>query len=121
MKVLLCLIVFICFANATSKNSEALDVINSQDSFRQLISSDESTTNLRGSEDLIKIEPNEPAHGDSATVPILIMKDGTEVEEFDNFARTATGGIVNTIMVALTVFAFLGNGAFMVYVFWLSK
>ena len=35
--------------------------------------------------------------------------------------RTATGGFVNTIMVYLTVLAFIGNGAFMIDVFWLSR
>ena len=119
MKLIFCILISICFSGATSKNSEALRTIQSRDTLRQLVSSDESTTNLRGSEELVKIDPIESIRGDAATIGI--MKDGTEVEEFDNFARTATGGIVNTIMVALTVFAFLGNGAFMVYVFWLSK
>lgn len=35
--------------------------------------------------------------------------------------RTATGGFINTVMILLTVFAFIGNGAFLIYVFWLSK
>lgn len=35
--------------------------------------------------------------------------------------RTATGGFVYTLLVTLTVLAFLSNGAFLVYVFWLSK
>ncbi len=35
--------------------------------------------------------------------------------------RTATGGLIYTLMVTLTVVAFLSNGAFLVYVFWLSK
>lgn len=35
--------------------------------------------------------------------------------------RTATGGFVNTIMILLTILAFVGNAAFMVDVFWLSK
>jgi hypothetical protein len=35
--------------------------------------------------------------------------------------RTATGGFVYTLMVTLTVVAFVSNGAFLVYVFWLSK
>ena len=36
-------------------------------------------------------------------------------------SRTATGGIINTLLSFLTVIAFIGNGAFMVYTFWLSK
>jgi len=35
--------------------------------------------------------------------------------------RTATGGFIHTIMVFLTIVSFIGNGAFMVYVFWLSR
>ena len=35
--------------------------------------------------------------------------------------RTATGGLINTIMIMLTVFAFFGNALFLIYVFWLSK
>lgn len=35
--------------------------------------------------------------------------------------RTATGGLIYTLMVTLTVVAFLSNGAFLIYVFWLSK
>lgn len=35
--------------------------------------------------------------------------------------RTATSGLVYKIMVTLTIFAFVSNGAFLVYVFWLSK
>jgi|EP01033_Poteriospumella_lacustris_P010697 hypothetical protein len=34
---------------------------------------------------------------------------------------TATGGLVYTLLVFLTGVAFVGNGAFLVYVFWLSK
>ena len=35
--------------------------------------------------------------------------------------RTATGGLINTLMVTLTIFAFIANGAFLIYVFWLSN
>ncbi len=35
--------------------------------------------------------------------------------------RTATGGFVREIMVYLTIIAFLGNGIFMINVFWMSK
>lgn len=119
MKLFSYLLAFTCYFCATSKNSYASGVIQSKDSVRQLVTSDETTTNLRGSEDPVKFDPNEPIRGDTATIGLL--KEIIEEKEFDNYARTATGGIVNTIMVALTVFAFLGNGAFMVYVFWLSK
>jgi hypothetical protein len=35
--------------------------------------------------------------------------------------RTATGGIINTLMVALTFLAFFGNAAFLVHVFLLKE
>lgn len=35
--------------------------------------------------------------------------------------RTATGGLINKLLVALTVIAFIGNAWFLIYVFWLSK
>jgi hypothetical protein len=35
--------------------------------------------------------------------------------------RTATGGFIYTLMVMLTIVAFISNGVFLVYVFWLSK
>lgn len=34
---------------------------------------------------------------------------------------TATGGLVYTLLVFLTGVAFVGNGAFLIYVFWLAK
>lgn len=72
---------------------------------------------LRGSEEIKKVR-DYPAREDSRNVEV---RDAAAYIEEDNLLRTATGGFVNTIMVALTIFAFLGNGAFMVYVFWLSK
>lgn len=36
-------------------------------------------------------------------------------------ARTATGGIINTLMVSLTFLAFFGNVAFLVHVFWVKE
>ena len=72
---------------------------------------------LRGSEEMKKVR-DYPAREDSRNIEV---RDAAAYIEEDNLSRTATGGFVNTIMVALTIFAFLGNGAFMVYVFWLSK
>ena len=37
------------------------------------------------------------------------------------FPRTATSGIVHRLLVSLTMIAFVGNAAFMVFVFWLTK
>ncbi len=45
-----------------------------------------------------------------------VISEGTKEDP-----RTATGGIINTLMVLLSIFAVLGNGAFLVYVFLLSK
>lgn len=42
-------------------------------------------------------------------------------EEDPKAIRTATGGIVYTILMLLTAVAFVGNGAFLIYVFWMSK
>jgi hypothetical protein len=66
--------------------------------------------------------------------PIVIKQDmqentfgelKTEVTNDDTkpqkTTRTATGGIIYTFLTLLTAFAFIGNGAFLIYVFWLSK
>jgi hypothetical protein len=88
---------------------------------RHLYNADEPNLHLRGSEDLMRTDPDDFSKKD-----VIALKDAKMIiADYDSLdmpvSRTATGGFVNTIMVALTVFAFLGNGAFMVYVFWLSK
>ena len=35
--------------------------------------------------------------------------------------RTATGGVINTLMIFLTILAFFGNAAFLIHVFWLKE
>jgi hypothetical protein len=35
--------------------------------------------------------------------------------------RTATGGAINTLMIVLTLAAFIGNAAFLVHVFWFNE
>jgi len=35
--------------------------------------------------------------------------------------RTATGGIINTLMIFLSFLAFLGNAGFLIHVFWLKE
>jgi hypothetical protein len=52
-----------------------------------------------------------------------IQEDDPEDTEERNrkHFRTATGGIIHYIMFSLTIVSFIGNGFFMVYVFWLSK
>jgi hypothetical protein len=44
-----------------------------------------------------------------------------ETDEPRQFPRTATSGIVHRLLVFLTMIAFVGNAAFMVFVFWMSK
>ena len=48
-----------------------------------------------------------------------LMKENDEEKPME--IRTATGGLINTIMITLTLFAFVGNAMFLVYVFWYSK
>lgn len=49
----------------------------------------------------------------------------SDTAEKDNEAvpsvRTATSGFVHRLLVFLTMIAFIGNAAFMVHVFWISK
>jgi len=49
------------------------------------------------------------------------VSTGDAKDKGEGEIRTATGGLIYTLMVTLTVVAFLSNGAFLVYVFWLSK
>ncbi len=46
---------------------------------------------------------------------------GDPVIEKPMNVRTATGGIIHRIMVFLTIVSFIGNGIFMINVFWYSK
>mmetsp|Transcript_34141 Transcript_34141/g.32566 ORF Transcript_34141/g.32566 Transcript_34141/m.32566 type:complete len:123 (+) Transcript_34141:245-613(+) len=107
----------ICITNGQQVNSN-------EDSLTQLqLQQKEANKRLRGSEekmlnlpknDIVKNENNISKNENEETI-IVNNNDIVPI------SRTATGGFVNTILVFLTVFAFLGNGAFMVYVFWLSK
>lgn len=58
----------------------------------------------------------------SQAVTNTAVSDGVDLEN-DGLpvSRTATGGVINTLLSFLTLLAFIGNGAFMVYSFWLSK
>ena len=81
-----------------------------------------SSTNLRTTTDL---KLSSASVGGIASVGISggTVSSGSDYNENDGLpvSRTATGGIINTLLSFLTVLAFLGNGAFMVYAFWLSK
>jgi hypothetical protein len=60
----------------------------------------------------------------ASKVQPTLRSEGQSKDEYTGDAseiRTATGGFIYTLMVTLTVVAFLSNGAFLVYVFWLSK
>jgi hypothetical protein len=41
--------------------------------------------------------------------------------ENEQYVRTATGGFIYTLMVLLTILAYIGNATFLIYVFWLSR
>jgi len=51
----------------------------------------------------------------------VLLENEVDDDSEEGIIRTATGGFIYTVMVTLTVIAFLSNGAFLVYVFWLSK
>lgn len=86
----------------------------------------------KNSETITKVDVN-PAHsndpigstGDpSGKTLVQQAREPTEQSEGSERTgeiRTATGGFVHTLMVVLTVFAFLSNGAFLIHVFWFSK
>jgi hypothetical protein len=41
-------------------------------------------------------------------------------DDYQPDPRTATGGIINTLLVVLTILAFMGNAGFLVHVFWIK-
>lgn len=59
--------------------------------------------------------------GENAKMAANIKGKDDDYERDIGEIRTATGGFIYTLMVTLTIVAFLSNGAFLVYVFWLSK
>ncbi len=54
------------------------------------------------------------ARKDAAVLTVTVDNENKDV-------RTATGGFINTILIMLTIIAFIGNACFLIYVFWLSK
>lgn len=116
-----CLLFLTALCGIVYAEQEATDLKLISGLSRHLYTGDEPNLHLRGSEDLSRTDPDDFNKKD-----VIGLKDAKIIiADYDSLdmpvSRTATGGFVNTIMVALTVFAFLGNGAFMVYVFWLSK
>jgi hypothetical protein len=62
----------------------------------------------------------------SESTPTLRHLQATEkvveaVVEPIQYKRTATGGVVNSSLTLLTLVAFIGNFAFTVIIFWISK
>ena len=47
--------------------------------------------------------------------------DSKDGEANNESIRTATGGLINNILILFSILAFLGNAIFMVNVFWLSR
>lgn len=78
----------------------------------RLTAHDDLVVLTRKLEDELKIQ-EEHEGGES------LSNAGSQVERLD--IRTATGGIIHRFLVFLTFLAFIGNGFFMIYVFWLSK
>lgn len=120
VSILLCLIMLqiVCLAaNEISNNGVVGDGLTQLQQQQK-----EANMYLRGSEEkMLNLQKTDNIKNENNVIKMEIA--GTVVNENDivPISRTATGGFVNTILVFLTVFAFLGNGAFMVYVFWLSK
>ena len=89
----------------------------------QIIENDVVTSsNLRTTTDL-KLSSSSVGGIANVGFPGGAVSPGSDYNENDGLpiSRTATGGIINTLLSFLTVLAFLGTGAFMVYAFWLSK
>jgi hypothetical protein len=119
VNILRCFVILqiICITNGQQVNSNEDSLTQLQ--FQQKV----ANTLLRGSEEkILNLQKNDNVKIEN-NISKNENKDTTVVNDNDivPISRTATGGFVNTILVFLTVFAFLGNGAFMVYVFWLSK
>jgi len=91
--------------------SVAFGKIDSNDKSEVSLSLVASKTNLKGA------TLSSPKTNDNN----LRVREEVERNKMHSQIRTATGGLINTLMIVLTIFAFIGNGLFLVYVFWLSK
>lgn len=70
------------------------------------------------------MEPIKPIHASAPAESTEGKTAATAAEEEDDepsHIRTATGGAIYSLILMLTLFAFVGNGAFLVYVFLLAK
>jgi hypothetical protein len=71
---------------------------------------------------LLDTEIIEKKNEEIKTIDQLVAAAAADDDDENNTPiRTATGGFIYTLMIILTGFAFVGNAAFLVYVFWLSK
>ena len=55
----------------------------------------------------------------STTENKQIYPENHDIETLNTQKRTATGGPVRKVLVFLSMVSFLGNGAFMIFVFWM--
>lgn len=102
MKTLMIIVILLYIVNSITSSSIVNSDSNDSNSNRQLLEETIVTdidTKTKQKDEIASNKGNDPT-------PIV---------------RTATGGFIHTIMVFLTIVSFIGNGAFMVYVFWLSK
>ena len=103
-----CVFIGIITQFSTANSSEMTPTLLLRKTKRVLANTDASLQTTSGNFDQYKqMNPSENSEGNYA--------------KGVNDMRTATGGLIYTLMVMLTVVAFLSNGAFRIYVFWLSK
>lgn len=119
--VLLILIISLLYNNSNSEIISQHDQNNKQNN--ELNNLDINHKVIVINQNNLKIEQQQFRQQDLKEHESLIKEDDDNINNkshLDNI-RTATGGFIYTLMVILTVFAFLSNGAFLIYVFWLSK
>jgi hypothetical protein len=87
---------------------------------QQIVGNAQNTRFRRALQEAITTATSAAAAVNVAAAPVEKSKDD-DYSQGNGEIRTATGGFVYTLMVTLTVVAFVSNGAFLVYVFWLSK
>lgn len=103
--LVLCLISF-CFLGFVRPE----DVIN-KDSLIDTTTSFSAAASLRNELNSLGTSSKDPANS-------LLKDSGSKATPL---RRTATGGIIHSLMVFLTILCFIGNFGFMLYSFWISK
>ena len=69
----------------------------------------------------MKINKSNQFNRQSWLIRHLRASDSKDGEANNESIRTATGGLINNILILFSILAFLGNAIFMVNVFWLSR